>query len=51
MMEGGGWCSGAGVESCIFGGAQRCARIYWAVDRSGLIGGRMAAIFLLWSLP
>lgn len=31
--------------------AQECARIYWAVDRSGLIGGRMAAIFLLWSLP
>ena len=26
------------------GGAQGCAWSYWAVDRSGLIGGRMAAI-------
>ena len=43
--------SGVGLESCIFESAQGCAWIYWAVDRSGLIGGRMAAIFLLWSLP
>ena len=27
--------------------AQGCAWIYWAVDRSGMIGGRMAAIFFV----
>ena len=51
MTMEGGWRSGVGLESCILGRAQGCAWIYWAVDRSGLIGGRMAAIFLLWSLP